>query len=330
MTDASLSVSDKAARTDDYLPDAGTEEFLLRINNVLAEPAQDTRTPPYPSIFVTGGPRSGTTVLAQALTSYLKCGFIDNLAAKFWKAPATGLRLSRSVFGTRQPSQCNSEFGRTDAAEIHGYHYFWLEQLKIRTTADLFSDPDDRGVDAAEMNARIANMQAICNEPMVFKGYYPSYYMPWFARHYRDAVFVIIKRSPQSQARSIYQARGAYMQRVEDWWSMYPPEYKELLTLPVCEQIAGQIFGLRRMFATLGNAAAVKSISIDFEEFVSTPEKSLQNLVNQINAIVKSPLETTSHKPIIRPSGKRLAPDIESELSAAIETFSDWDTPWTF
>lgn len=327
---ASACVSDKAARTDDYLPDSATEEFLLKINNVLAESAHEPQTPPFPSIFVTGGPRSGTTLLAQALTSYLKCGYVDNLAAKFWKAPATGLRLSRSVFGTRQASQCNSEFGRTGGAEIHGYHYFWLEQLRVQATTDLFLDPHDRGVDAAELTTHIAAMQSVCNEPMVFKGYYPSYYMPWFARYYPDSVFVVIKRSPEEQARSIYQARSAYMRQINDWWSMYPPEFRELLTLPVGEQIAGQVFGLRKMFARLGNDPTVKSISLNFEDFVTKPEESLRLLVTKINKLVDEPVRSTGQLPVIRSSGKTLDPTVESKLATALEKFSAWDTPWTF
>ena len=330
ISDARVSVSDKAARTDDYLPDSGTEEFLLRVNNALAESAQDTRVPPFPSLFVTGGPRSGTTVLAQALTSYLRCGYVDNLAAKFWKAPATGLRLSRSFFQNRQTSQCNSEFGRTGGSEIHGYHYFWLEKLRIAATIDLFSDPADRGVDAAEVATHIASMQAVCNEPMVFKGYYPSYYMSWFARHYSDAVFVVIKRAPQEQARSIYQARSAYMRRMEDWWSMYPPEFKELLTLPVADQIAGQVFGLRRMFAKLGNAPAVKSVSLNFEEFIARPEETLRTLLSKVNELVDRPILSTGQLPVIRSSGKTLDPAVESTLATALKEFSAWDTPWTY
>lgn len=330
VPDAEIEASDKANRANLYLPDQNTEHFLRKLNDTLAEDAAASTPPQFPCIFVTGGPRSGTTVLAQALTSFLDCGYIDNLAAKFWKAPATGLRLSHSLFGDRSTSHCNSEYGRTSGSEIHGYHYFWLEQLKIESANDLFSDPVSRHVKPATVLAHIANMQSVCHKPMVFKGYYPSYFMPWFARHLRDAIFVVIKRTPRDQANSIYQARSAYMQQMSDWWSMFPPEYESLLNLSPARQIAGQIFGLRRMFANLGSYRDVKAVSVNFEDFISQPGKTLHSLAKAINDLSECPVTTTGRLPVIHSSGKTLSKTIESELAASLAEFSHWEPTWTY
>src|ERR1700756_2208637 len=68
----------------------------------------------YPTIHVLGLPRSGTTLALQLLVAHTDVSYVDHVAAAFWRAPATGLRLSESLRRhTRRPASYQSDFGRT-------------------------------------------------------------------------------------------------------------------------------------------------------------------------------------------------------------------------
>ena len=97
------------------------EDFLERLNAwlVLHADAEHLRLEEtVPTLHVIGAPRSGTTLLHQALISRLELGYVDNLVAAFWRAPTYGVQLSRSLrIGEQQSSfevvvRTNEQCGR--------------------------------------------------------------------------------------------------------------------------------------------------------------------------------------------------------------------------
>ena len=104
-----IEISDNQNRNDDYRSDKITEYWLTLVNEKLEEHPKKGTLPKAPVLFVTGSPRSGTTITAQALCQFLDVGYIDNLAAKFWKVPVTGLRLSQATFGADRASSFSSK-----------------------------------------------------------------------------------------------------------------------------------------------------------------------------------------------------------------------------
>lgn len=279
-----MKISDKSARVDRYMPSDGDEALLAEINERLAEDPKSGLRPPHPTILISGTPRAGTTLIAQSVSQYFEVDYVDNLAAKFWLAPVTGLRLSRMVFGDRKGSEFASEFGRTKGSDIHSFHYFWMHHLKLENVEDLFSSPASRGVRWDEINGHIAAMQGVSDLPFAFRGYYPSLFMADFAREVPGSVFVLIRRDPLAQALSIYQARLAYHGDPTRWWSMQPPEINALLHLPPERQIAGQVFGLRRFFDKQIQDASgrLPVIVVDYEDLCDDAVPVLERIGAEI------------------------------------------------
>ena len=119
--------------TQRFQKNAKDEAFLERLNDALA-PMQESMYKElpdrYPTVQVIGVPRSGSTLLVQAISSALDIGYIDNLIAAFWKAPLCGIALSRKLLPAKHNSSFESTFGRTaDISEPHEFGYFWFSLL---------------------------------------------------------------------------------------------------------------------------------------------------------------------------------------------------------
>lgn len=324
------SVSDKSQRRASYLPDTQDERFWLNLNELLQAKPDLTSRPRYPIIFAAGAPRSGTTFLAQTLCQYIDSTHVDNVGAKFWLAPVLGLKLSKKLFNEKEADiSFRSEFGRTTGADIHGFHYFWIHHLRLDQSGSLFESLETRGIDPTIVRGHLAAMTDEAQKTLIMKGYYPSYFMPWFQQHVPGSVFVLIRRNPLDQARSIYRVRQAYMTSMSDWWSMLPPEIDELRDLSPEEQIAGQIFGLRRMYARQLARKDIAATWVDYEELLKDPATCLQRIHADIQKLSELPLITRNLLPnITRTQPTPLDGEIEKRLAAALDKFSVWDEPW--
>jgi hypothetical protein len=299
---------------------------LVKMNCAIAEEVPDVGSARAPVIFVSGSPRSGTTLMSQALINFLDVSFVDNFAARFWRAPITGVSLVKSVFGevegNRLPS--NSSYGRTVGVNIHGFHYFWMEKLSLRFVEDLFQDPEERGVDWAEIARWISGIQGVNGKPFLFKGYYPSYFMSRFCQIDPNFIFVIIERDTVDQALSILEARLNDMGDEDIWWSMYPPDFYELVPRKIEEQIVGQIVGINRYFRRLAENENSRCIFVKYEELCRDPFAELSKIANRINEMTGFDMKIRGHIPEIalRPArGNAAVADLYRMFESCIEKF---------
>src|SRR5665213_31108 len=83
--------------TSTFGKDLAREKRLAALNELLApveaELERHYSAPRFPVTFVLGPPRSGTTLTSQLLAQSGLFGIISNFAARFWRAPALGLRI---------------------------------------------------------------------------------------------------------------------------------------------------------------------------------------------------------------------------------------------
>jgi len=316
-----VKISNKTGRIGVFKPSTQNEAFLQQLNERLAEAPSGNARPTRPTIFVSGGPRSGTTFMAQALSQFLDVGFIDNLAARFWLAPVTGFRLSRTMPREEQSGDFSSHYGRTAAPGIHNFHYFWMHLLKLDAVADLFSPPAERSVSWGAIRHHLAGLQDAAGKPFLFKGYYPSYFMADFAREIPKSVFVIMHRAILPQALSLYRAREAFFGDPTAWLSLHPPEIESILTLPPEEQIVAQIVGLRHFFDDQVAQASgrLPVVHVDYDRLVEEPEPTLGQLAAEIEGITGDRVPTTGIVPAPK-SGPKTSypPDLVARMQRAL------------
>lgn len=276
-------------RTQGYQKKQEHEQFLKWLNKTLNKPEQaqyEEKDIQHPFLFVIGLPRSGTTLLSQLLAHCLDVGFINNLAARFWKAPVSGIRLARLTLGQDPYKAFESHYGSTDKLrDIHEFGYFWREWLlkdsfnNIKNARQIEDQINWEG-----LRVTLANMQAEFNRPMVFKNIFGSYHMHKLNETLGKVHWIYIDRDPLDVAVSILQARQKYYDDPNTWWSYVPPDYEKIITLDYWHQIAGQIHFLKTYFQKQMKKlkAEGKGTSISYEELCKDPMRVLQTLNKQL------------------------------------------------
>jgi len=300
MTDSLRSLS--VQRRQEYAKPPADESFLLDLNRYLqsweAQLYQDYGEM-YPILFVVGVPRSGTTLLAQLLAHSFDIGYINNFVARFWLAPVTGIRLSKILF-TEKHTDFQSRYATTShITDLHAFGYFWRYWFRAKTLSDLAQAQERAGeIDWSGLRRTLLNIQHEFDKPLVFKNLFGGSYIAQFLRLLERVVFIYIERDPVDSAISILKARREYFADVNLWWSTVPPEYERLKDRPYMEQIAGQVYYLRKLYRE--QLAAVRQeriVSLTYQELCEKPLDILQRIRNRCRQWVDGEIKLISPPP---------------------------------
>lgn len=313
------SISDKPGRISKWLPNESDEEFLTRLNEALSGFPLPVGQSARPLILVGGAPRSGSTIIAQSLCTYLDVDYIDDFAAKFWSAPAVGLRLSK-MLGRCKSVKGVSQYGQTESGDIHGFHYFWMNALKIDRVQDLFAAASRRRVDWGTLNREILAMQEVAGKPLLMKGYYPMYFLPEVGQHIKNVAFVYITRNVESEALSILAARHDIMGSIEKWWSMQPPTYFDLLDLPPAEQVVRQVRDINSHVLTKAEEnPEVPFVRVKYEDLIESPGETLDYIHKQLESSLGMDIPAKGEIPEIQAREHQYPSEWRNAVSAAIK-----------
>ena len=278
------------------------ERFLAALNHRLA-PFDEEQYPAsvrrYPSIYVYGAPRSGTTLVTQVLAATLDVGFVDHVMASFWRAPVTGARLSRKLFRGRPASpQYRSTYGRTlDVREPHEFGYFWTEMLKYHEPLQKEPEAED-SIDWTRLDLVLTNIAGVFERPVVYKSYLAGWHLRRIQSLRPEDLFVLVRRDPVENALSILAMREEYSGDLKAWPGLRPPEYRWLREEGPAVQAAGQVYFLDRSFQREIDAVSGRRVlEIDYESFCRNPSKAVEAIRQSITvngavpALVATPPE---------------------------------------
>ena len=273
---------DNNLRVSRYRKDATIERRLFEMNVALShlecEPESDID---YPTIFVFGLPRSGTTLLYQLAAQCLDLGYVNNLMARFWLRPDYGIALSQAVLGPLHEANFQSDFGNTKGPHgPHEFGYFWNHWLKFESVDDLANyDRCDLKIDWSGMRHVIRGMQTMFSNGIVMKAMYAPNHMQAFVKTFTLPLFVYVDRDPSDVALSLLSARKAYYGHADAWWSYYPPNYKELQNCTFDKQIAGQVHSLREThYRVMQVIPADLIIKVDYRCICERPSDVIERI----------------------------------------------------
>lgn len=258
-----------------YRKNPEDEKFLGRLNDILApyeEESYGEFPEDYPTIHVFGVPRSGTTLLSQAIAARLDIGYVNNLVAAFWRAPVFGIRLSRKLLGNVRPSSFESDFGRTQGlTEPHEFGYFWSSLLGYEEMLEPVQD-SDRKIDWLRLRYILVNMCHAFAKPVLFKNFVIAFYMPEMLKILPKTCFVRVRRDPLENALSLLAMREGFLGSKEKWVSIKPQAYEQLKDEPYWVQVAGQVYHLERaMDAQVSRSGGRNLIDIGLDDFLAEP-----------------------------------------------------------
>lgn len=268
-------------RKEKYLKSSKQENFLLHINEVLNKNEKllykkcDEK---YPFIFVFGLPRSGTTLLTQVISHFFDIGYINNFVAKFWKAPLTGIKLSKIMLSNKNDTNFQSDYASTkELSNIHEFGYFWREWL-IKEAMDeiVNSHKNEDKINWSGLKKVLLNIQNEFGKGLCAKNINGAYHIPKFIKEFKNVLWVYIERDELDVAISILDARKKYYNDLNLWWSYVPLEYNELKDLNYKEQIAGQIYYLKKYYKSIMNSVNGKNIvKINYKDLCYNPQNEL-------------------------------------------------------
>ena len=299
--------------------------FLRALNAHLADfdgaAATDTAAR-LPVLWVVGLPRSGTTLAMQAVTTALKVGYVDNLAARFWLAPATGLRLSRILLGAQAgDASFRSDFGKTPGLTgPHEFAYFWQRHLALEHAPPVDPEAMRRQADWQGLSAALRAMGAALGVPLVHKGIAILYVMDEIQRRFPESVFLHVRRDPLDIACSLAAARLSYYGDASVWWSLYTPDYASLRDQPFDRQIARQVsYFLGLQSEAIQRTGDSRQTVANYVDICARPNEVVEAFRYKVREATGFAIETRAALPAgFAPSRPAVSDDIRETLKSAL------------
>ncbi|TFG94030.1 MAG: sulfotransferase [Myxococcales bacterium] len=235
-----------------------------------------------PVVFILGLPRSGTTLVSQYIVHRLEVAYWTNGVGRHPRAPVVTTLLEKrrgpylsdfrsrygKVEGSTAPREAGSLWGR----------FFDLERP---------THFDDVSSEAAERlrNLVAATQRVFGGAPFVNKNVKHMLRIDALARIFPESLFLVVRRRMQDAGLSILRAR-LEAQDPTRWWSVRTPDWEELMALPLEEQVAAQVRGLRRQLgADLDAIPRERVLQLDYERFCRQPDLCLGPLRRMLGAL---------------------------------------------
>lgn len=196
-------------------------------------------------IFIIGAPRTGSTILYQALTNYFEVAYIDNLVCTWHRNLRFGLWLSHKKYGNQPHNNFKAEYGNTQEFGGHAPSecgQFWYRWLPIDRHFVDHHEVTEKMV--AEIRAEVLSATKYLKYPLLFKNLNSGQRLRLINRAFPNAKFIFVRRDPRFVIRSILNARLKVGVKQGKWWGIMPPNFKELLSLPESEMCTAQVFYL--------------------------------------------------------------------------------------
>ncbi len=291
-------------RTDAYRKPVEEESFLENLNrylNAKEEKKYIDADIEHPIIFVIGLPRSGTTLLSQVIAHGLDVAYINNITARFWKAPLHGMKLSDALIGEKEVPQFNSEYGATASLnDIHEFGYFWRKWLiKEGFESIVHAKKTEKNIDWAGLKKVLANLQNYRQTGFIFKNIFGSHHIQKLDELLGKTFWIYIERDLMDVAISNLEARKKFYEDPGTWWSSAPPEYNQLKDLDTIPQISGQLHYLKKFYREQMNELKEKGngLTISYDDLCATPAGLLKSIRGSIKKLYDYDISTTHHVP---------------------------------
>ncbi len=263
----------------------GLNEHIQNLDEKLDHHVPKESSPPI--IMVLGLPRSWTTLCVQLLYSALDIKTVTNIAARFWKAPVTGMMLSLSLNNMQRESTFASFYGKTTSPlGPHEFSYFWHHWFKMDDMPPYDPAQKDKEIDWSGFHQVLANMAGISPTPLVMKAMDAVYHLPRIYETLQRGLFIYVERNPEDIAFSLAKGRMEYYGNLDTWFSVFPLECEKLFPLPWHEQIAGQVYGLRDLHEEqLAKVDGERILRFSYEEVCNDPPSIVEMIATRLEDV---------------------------------------------
>jgi sulfotransferase family protein len=304
-------------------------DFLSRFNKQLVplenELMDNQVKEDFPNIFILGLPRSGTTLLSQVIFNNLDVACTNNLIARFWDTPLSGTYLSKIVLGNVKPDSYNSKYAATDSVlSPHEFAYFWRKHFLSFDVTTSYPVSRVNEIDWAAFQKIILNMNRIMGKGFVHKPLeIPGYYLEHFLELFKKSIYVYIKRDLEDVVVSIAKARLEHYNVLNRWWGTYPVEYFKLADKNYAEQIAGQIYYLKKMYDENCEKyfKTNRIIIVEYKDLCNDPKQLLNEIMEKVKSVSGYELKQVNEMKPLKHSVPVISEDIRATLKESLKNY---------
>ena len=253
--------------------------------DLLLEPSerrlyQAASPPVLPQLFVCGPPRSGTTLVAQALIAHLPVAWLSNLTAVFPRSPIRAMRLfSRRLTPWR--ANYRSYYGRSrllnapnDSLQIWDR---WLGADRTRLRVELTAEEREA------MVRFFGALEQLTRHPLITKNNNLNLQALPVAAALPTARFLVLDREPEFLAQALLVARGEIHGKLSAPDGLHPDFRAEDEPITsVCRQVVAHRRAGADLHAALGPA---RSMVLPYEEFCTHPEAAMARIATGLLGI---------------------------------------------
>lgn len=271
-----------------------------------------------PPVFLIGPPRSGTTLLYEAMVTRFRMAFIANVAHRFFRTPVAATRVMRGAIAGWRGSFTSSmgHIGGWAAPNEGGWVWRrWLADGDWTDGADL----PDRAV--AGLRGLTGGIAGVLGAPFINKNVMHSNRLGAMRRIWPDARYIIVRREVADNARSIIRAEREGRGPVPDadqWWSVRPRLAPQWQHRGVVERAVAQVIGVHADIAR--DSAAIgpdRFLAVRHEDLCAGPDAVMAEVAAFLARTGGAPAERLALPPRFQSGAPRLLDDTDEALIAA-------------
>ena len=263
----------------------------------------------HPVLLIVGAPRSGTSLVYQALSQYLDVSFPSNGSVMFSRAPITAARLQQRLRTSRRPS-FRSFYGQTcrltdtnDGFEIWNR---WLGSDRYQPARELTDEQ------IADMRSFFARWTGLLDKPLLNKNNRNALAIRLLADCLPQARFIVVRRNPVMVAQSLITARKRIQGDVSAAWGLQARSVASDDCLSHVDAVFHQLADIEtQMAAQLQQVANDRVFSMTYEGFCEQPASMTRSLADRFAGVtISSEQELDSCEPF-RVSDRQQVSDAE-------------------
>jgi len=253
--------------------------------------------PNYPVTFIVGASRCGTTLLMQWLANSGYFSYPTNLLSRFYEAPYIGAKIQLLLtsekynynnelldFSTQVPYE--SSLGKTQGAlSPNGFWFFWRRFLPIHSP-QYMDEAELAKIDHEGLTAELAAFEDVFKKPVVMKGLFFVFNIPYLSSIINNALFIYLKRHPFYNIQSLLDARIKNFGYRDQWYSVKPQQYETLKDLKPIQQVAGQVYYTNKAIQDgINQIPSANSLIINYEDFCQDPKTAFSQIEEKFSLL---------------------------------------------
>jgi hypothetical protein len=269
------------------------DEMFQLLGPVQREIIKDFSKPDLPVFLLLGCARSGSTVINQYLAGSGFFSYPTNILSRFFYAPYIGARIQQmlidfdikgEIFDKKPKEQFASLLGKTyGPLGPNEFWYFWDRFFKFGELQQL-TPKELAKVDWTTLLKELHSIEHVFNKPLLLKATKMGWHLNAFKANLPNVHFIDIKREVLYNAQSLLLARKEYFGSIDQWYSLKPKNYFDLIKLDPIEQVVLQVIHTNK--ETDDQLKLLKPrdfTTIQYADFFQDPKSVFEGLLTNAN-----------------------------------------------